>query len=219
MVTGFNTDVQHEGKLYHVQTEDKGTDNPVIESLIYRGGEILAARRSSYADLVTGAVEEKVIAARIEDQHNQMIEDIKAGRYDGRPQVPFGAGIISDKSFDEVVLQYLQSLAGADPIVLALVAPNRLVEGDSPVVDMLVSRKNGGKSVAGAQVKIMLLSRGGPARALAQGKTGKDGRLRLHCTLPRKADGSAVLVIEAMSGKDAAELKQPVEKMHRRAAG
>jgi len=52
MVTGFNTDVKHDGRVYHVQTEDKGLQNPIIETLIYMGGEILAARRTSYADLI-----------------------------------------------------------------------------------------------------------------------------------------------------------------------
>ncbi len=62
MVTGFNTDVEHEGRVYHVQTEDKGVGNPIIETLIYMGGEILAARRSSYADLIAQGVRDKVIA-------------------------------------------------------------------------------------------------------------------------------------------------------------
>ena len=44
MVTGYNTDVEHDGRVYHVQTEDKGTDNPMIETLVYRGGEILDPR-------------------------------------------------------------------------------------------------------------------------------------------------------------------------------
>ena len=32
MVTGFNTDVEHAGRVYHVQTEDKGAGNPLIET-------------------------------------------------------------------------------------------------------------------------------------------------------------------------------------------
>jgi hypothetical protein len=40
MITGFNTDVKYRGVVYHVQTEDKGTTNPLIETLIYKGGEI-----------------------------------------------------------------------------------------------------------------------------------------------------------------------------------
>ena len=52
MMTGFNTDVDFEGRIFHVQTEDKGVDNPVVESLVYSGGEIVTSERSSYQDLL-----------------------------------------------------------------------------------------------------------------------------------------------------------------------
>ena len=58
-----------------MQTEDKGTDNPPSRPG-YRGGEILAARRS-YADLKATGWIETVIAGRIE-QHNQVIADVRA---------------------------------------------------------------------------------------------------------------------------------------------
>ena len=44
VITGFNTDVKYRGVVYHVQTEDKGEANPLIETLIYKGGEILGSR-------------------------------------------------------------------------------------------------------------------------------------------------------------------------------
>ena len=61
MITGFNTDTKYRGVVYHVQTEDKGTSNPLIETLIYKGGEILASRRLPYADLVKGPQDEATI--------------------------------------------------------------------------------------------------------------------------------------------------------------
>ena len=52
MLTGYNTDIKHQGIVYHVQTEDGGEDNPVIVSLVYQGGRILASRKTSYAKLL-----------------------------------------------------------------------------------------------------------------------------------------------------------------------
>ena len=52
VITGFNTDVKFRGLVYHVQTEDKGKVNPLIETLIYKGGEILASRRLPYSELI-----------------------------------------------------------------------------------------------------------------------------------------------------------------------
>ena len=52
MITGFNTDIEHDGVVYHVQTEDKGLETPIILSLVYTGGTILASKRSPYQDLI-----------------------------------------------------------------------------------------------------------------------------------------------------------------------
>src|SRR5581483_577150 len=48
MIFGFNTDVPGKDAVYHVQTEDRGAKNPVIESMIYVGGKILGRRRTPY---------------------------------------------------------------------------------------------------------------------------------------------------------------------------
>jgi len=49
MIFGFNTDVTGRDGVYHVQTEDRGTKNPVVESVVYVGGKIIAKRRTSYS--------------------------------------------------------------------------------------------------------------------------------------------------------------------------
>ncbi|HWP52513.1 MAG TPA: hypothetical protein VN476_00185, partial [Pyrinomonadaceae bacterium] len=66
MITGYNTDVEFDGVVYHVQTEDKGLDTPVILSLVYSGGAILASKRASYDDLVARGFDETVLAARLQ---------------------------------------------------------------------------------------------------------------------------------------------------------
>ena len=62
MLTGFNTDVEHDGVIYHVQTEDKGLDSPLILSLVYAGGAILASKRSPYEDLIAEGFDEAALA-------------------------------------------------------------------------------------------------------------------------------------------------------------
>ncbi|HEV8436259.1 MAG TPA: hypothetical protein VGR95_22815, partial [Thermoanaerobaculia bacterium] len=81
MITGFNTDIRHNEKVYHIQTEDKGLQNPYIESLVYVGGEILASKKTSYAEqLKGGGADEKWIGNLMEQQHRTMIAAIKRGR-------------------------------------------------------------------------------------------------------------------------------------------
>jgi hypothetical protein len=108
VITGFNTDVKHRGVVYHVQTEDKGTANPMIETLIYKGGEILGSRRLPYADLVKRG-DEPAITRLMEDQHKGMLLEVKRGRFD-----PGGdRTVMEDLSLDEIVLAYLASRVGA----------------------------------------------------------------------------------------------------------
>ncbi len=109
MITGFNTDVRYRGVVYHVQTEDKGPANPLIETLIYKGGEILASRRLPYADVLSDLSDEAAITKLMEDQHKGMIMEVKRGRFDpGANQT-----VLEDLSLDELVLAYLAARAAA----------------------------------------------------------------------------------------------------------
>ncbi len=82
MITGFNTDIEHNGVVYHVQTEDKGLATPLILSLVYTGGEILASKRSPYEDLITSGFDEELLAQRLKRQHRLICAAINAGRID-----------------------------------------------------------------------------------------------------------------------------------------
>lgn len=82
MLTGFNTDVEYNGVVYHVQTEDKGLQTPFILSLVYTGGAILASKRSPYNDLVAGGFDEGVLAQRLSRQHKLICAAVHAGRID-----------------------------------------------------------------------------------------------------------------------------------------
>jgi len=82
VITGFNTDIEHEGVTYHVQTEDKGLDSPIILSLVYSGGTILASKRSPYADLIAEGFSDEVLAERLKRQHRLICAAIHSGRLD-----------------------------------------------------------------------------------------------------------------------------------------
>ena len=92
MITGFNTDIEHDGVVYHVQTEDKGLDSPIILSLVYVGGTILASKRSPYADLIEEGFSDEVLAERLKRQHKLICAAINSGRINdlkkmsGRPK-------------------------------------------------------------------------------------------------------------------------------------
>jgi len=80
VITGFNTDIEYEGVVYHVQTEDKGLDSPVILSLVYAGGAILASKRSPYEDLIREGFSDEALSERLKRQHRLICAAIYTGR-------------------------------------------------------------------------------------------------------------------------------------------
>ena len=83
MLTGYNQDVQVGDELIHVQTEDKGRDKAILETLVYRGGTIIAAKRTSYADqLLAGTLTDDSIGDLIKKQHQIIVAILKAGKID-----------------------------------------------------------------------------------------------------------------------------------------
>lgn len=87
MITGFNTDIERDGVVYHVQTEDKGLDSPLILSLVYSGGEILAAKRTPYEDLIAEGFTDQALAERLKRQHRLICAAINAGRIEELKQM------------------------------------------------------------------------------------------------------------------------------------
>lgn len=81
MLTGYNTDVSYGGEIFHVQTEDKGLNSPIILSLVYRAGTILAAKRTAYTNLIQdGVVDEVAVAQMLNRQHQILVAAIEAGK-------------------------------------------------------------------------------------------------------------------------------------------
>jgi hypothetical protein len=80
VITGYNTDVEYDGVVYHVQTEDKGLQTPIILSLVYTGGAILASKRSPYDDLIARGFDEGILAQRLQRQHKLICAAVHAGR-------------------------------------------------------------------------------------------------------------------------------------------
>lgn len=84
MVVGFNHNVKYKGEVFHIQTEDSGITTPHIITLLYRGGSIIASRKTSYADILKMENLEQVVEELMKEQHKDMLRRLKAGEFDGR---------------------------------------------------------------------------------------------------------------------------------------
>jgi hypothetical protein len=78
MVMGFNTDIKHNGVVYHVQTEPRRDAG--IETTVYWRGAVLHSLKTSYQDLLNSRdYSDERLKRLLEDQHRQVIARIRAG--------------------------------------------------------------------------------------------------------------------------------------------
>ena len=213
MLTGFNSDVEYDGRVFHVQTEDKGLKNPTVESLVYTGGEIVGSTRSSYADL-TGAdgFSEAELHRRMEAQHKAVIREVMSGRYDPEGPKPFGYNIITNRSLDEVVADYLSKSLGDERIRLEMEDGQPLEEGTTATLKLRVLGDESERPIAGARVTVKLITTKERPAELFTGTTGADGRVVAAFTIPELPGVNAAVLCQAEGLGNNAEIKQLIRK-------
>jgi hypothetical protein len=259
MITGYNTDVRHNSIVFHVQTEDKGAANPLIESLVYVGGQVVAARRASYSELLAdgqGENPDKAVLTLMDRQHRTMIAAIRSGRFDAKlaelqgvapPEPAEGtvaraptsaaaaaavvaaaeellpeeepeeaaaavaaaavAAPVSERTLDQVILEYLTSEAEQEHLQLSLEDASALSIGERAYLVIRARSSRSGDGVAGAKVTVKMISTVDSPQALAHGTTDEHGSLRLVFDIPTLGRGTAALIIGAASPLGRAEIK------------
>lgn len=80
MITGINTDVEYQGKIYHVQTEDIGKGNPTIVSILFFSGAILYKRKTSYAEKIKDPNLPALLKDMMGKQHRGMLREVVTGQ-------------------------------------------------------------------------------------------------------------------------------------------
>ncbi|MEE9219393.1 MAG: hypothetical protein V3U98_10045 [Acidobacteriota bacterium] len=199
MITGHNTDIEYRGQVYHVQTEDKGLKNPIIESLIYQKGKILDSKRTSYAELLKDSAREKEIQERLNAQHKRMVLRVRSGKYDPEGPPQFGEGFISKRRLDEVVLEYLRNTKGDERMDVIVQAPPNLLFGKSAEIEIFVRTELTSKPLPGVDISIRLASSANGDVELFRGKTDEEGKVTTSLAIPGSDEASAVLIVEALS--------------------
>jgi hypothetical protein len=211
MITGYNTDVRHGNRVFHVQTEDKGYANPKIETLIYAGGEILDSYRSSYEDLLAAPpVTESVIQTRMDEQHRAVIRDIKNGKYDLTPPDMLEQQAFNDRPLDQAILEFLQAEGDVDTLELVLDQPLKPAFGSLFRVQVQARLCQSQNPVAGAEVSVKLVSSLKKAMGLLSGRTGADGRFSGEVQLPPSQPGQCAVVVSCNGDQGFDEVKATV---------
>src|SRR5256885_519785 len=77
-VLGYNHNVRYADRLWHVQTEDSGVQNPHVFTHLFHDGTILATKRLDYDPAAEVIGVQKLMQA----QHKAMLRELKAGAFD-----------------------------------------------------------------------------------------------------------------------------------------
>lgn len=80
---GYNNNVRHRGRLFHIQTEDSGVNHPhVITHLFMDGGRILKSVKKSYAEHVGSDTLKDTVKSLMKEQHKAMFIALRDGQFD-----------------------------------------------------------------------------------------------------------------------------------------
>ncbi|TAK18231.1 MAG: hypothetical protein EPO40_38355 [Myxococcaceae bacterium] len=80
---GYNTNIRHKGKVFHIQTEDSGVLKPhVMTHLFADGGRILKSLKTSYAQLLETEDLSSQVKKLMQDQHKAMFLALREGQFD-----------------------------------------------------------------------------------------------------------------------------------------
>lgn len=211
MITGYNQDVGYKGKIYHVQTEDRGDANPIIETLIYVGGEILSSFKTSYKELKEKGCQESDVAAILEKQHRKIVVDVKLGKYAQEPQKPFGEGLVSSKSLDEVILDYLTNEAEGEKMKVTILEQTQMAAGSQGTFRLKVLYDISEVPVDKASVVAKLVTAEGTNKELCKGATNHEGLCTASFVIP-PVTGNAAVVLTVTRDKESFETKVLVSR-------
>jgi hypothetical protein len=82
MVVGFNHNIKYRGQTYHAQTEDSGPGRAQVVTHLFLGGNIVASKRTGYADIAAAENLPDVVRALMEEQHKEVLRNLVHGVYD-----------------------------------------------------------------------------------------------------------------------------------------
>lgn len=215
MITGYNTDVEHDGVVYHVQTEDKGLQSPIILSLVYTGGAILASKRSPYDDLIASGFDQNILVERLQRQHKLICAAINAGRIDdlkrmGEKAAPKVATGTAPASLPAE--RFSISDDADEALALTLLDEKQLRAGESVTLRIQVTKRTDAGREPAAKANITLKTLGSTFQpSSTYSTTDSNGRSTISVTLPTFKAGRAAILIRAEVGPDVAELRRIIQ--------
>lgn len=186
-VFGFNTDVKVGNLVFHVQTEDRGANNPVLDTTIYHKGRVLAKRGTSYRDFMASPdFSESELKAMLEQQHKKLLEEVRSGAL---PEMA----------------ELAEQMKGGG-IAVKLLNAGSFLKGSTATLELAVTRRGDQKGVQRAMVRVLVNTGAGQPNKF-EVDTDAEGKATLQFALPPLGPAGAELVIQAMAAGGQDEIK------------
>jgi len=196
MLFGHNTNVKAGDTTYHVQTEDRGTTNALIDTTVYFRGRVLHRRTNNYFDLLPlNPDHEQALKLRLDQQHRAVIDELRTG-----------ALTLALPQEEKVSVPSGNPNAASSPGVLSLELINAKtwLSGKHAMLQVAV-RNEARQAVGGATVSARV--DGAAEVTQFSTKTGDFGHAQFEFDMPRLAGAEPALVIEALHGSAKGHLR------------
>lgn len=199
MIFGHNTNVNVGAHKYHVQTEDAGASSALIDTTVYAGGRVLHRRTNNYLDLLPlNADREKALKLRLDEQHHQVLEEIRTGALCLPPPTPPAPTV------SVAAVTAGKDAAQSESLTMQLMNPKNWLAGKRATLQLRVTDAQG-HAVTGAKITASVSGSAEPANFSAESTA--TGEAHLAFDMPRIADPNAALLIEATRGASKAHLR------------
>ncbi len=120
MISGYNNNVLIKGEVFHIQTEDGGTKNPVISTVVFKGGQVVLSKKTNYADIIKfeklGAALKEIMKEQhiatlkvLRDEFNTDNTDNSSGKTGNIVEDIKNNESLTDKAIDDVIRRYLRT--------------------------------------------------------------------------------------------------------------
>lgn len=168
---GYNNNVRHRGRVFHIQTEDSGAKyGHIMTHLFTDGGRILKSVKTSYAEYLGSERMAEIVREMMKQQHKAMYIALRDGKFDA----------ITDGTTDSLS-QASRPPAGSPPAAKGSVSidatvPVRGADGRSPAPNVSVSPLGSASPVVGRETEDLALDVDVLERAASAAEAGdRDG--------------------------------------------
>ena len=196
MLFGHNSNVKAGDTTYHVQTEDRGSTNALIDTTVYFRGRVLHRRTNNYFDLLPlNADSEQALKQRLDEQHRDVVEELRTGA--------LHLALPQDEK-DSALTAAPDSAAAHKVLLLELINAKTWLSGKRALLQVTV-RNQTNQAVEGARVTARV--DGAAEISEYASETGPFGHAQFEFDMPQLSGADPALLIEALHGNARGHLR------------